>query len=82
VLGGAAAAAAWMLVFGLLGTSAGSYAWLTLVASMVAMITAIVLVRMGDRGAAVGVALATALGLAIATSVVIQRWATSGWPLW
>jgi hypothetical protein len=79
---GAAMGATWLLVFGLLATSAGAYVWLTLVASIVAWICAIVLVRLGDRGAAVGVVLSTGLGLAIAAIVVIQRWATSGWPLW
>ena len=75
-------AAAWLLAFGLLATSVGAYVWLTLVASLAASTCAVVLALRGDRGAAVGVALMTALGLAIATVVVIQRWATSGWPLW
>jgi hypothetical protein len=75
-------ASAWLLAFGLLSTSAGAYVWLTLVASIVAGICATVLALAGDRGAAVGVALVTGLGLAIASAVVIQRWATSGWPLW
>jgi hypothetical protein len=79
---GASMAAAWLLVAGLLATSAGAYVWLTVVASIVAWVCAVVLVQRGDRGAAAGVALATGLGLAIAAIVVIQRWTTSGWPLW
>jgi hypothetical protein len=79
---GAAIAAAWLFAFGLLASSATSFIWLTFGASVVAWVVAAVLTVIGDRGAAVGVALATALGMAIATAVLIERWATSGWPLW
>jgi hypothetical protein len=79
---GAAMAAAWLFAFGLLATSAPAFIWLTLAASVVAWAVAVVLVQAGDRGAAVGVALATALGMAVATAVLVERWATSGWPLW
>jgi hypothetical protein len=75
-------AGAWLLVFGVLATSAGGYVWLTVAASVVALACAVVLALWGDRGAAAGVALVTGLGLAVAAIVVIQRWATSGWPLW
>lgn len=79
---GAAVAAVWLFAFGLLATSASAFIWLTLVASLVAWAVAVVLVVAGDRGAAAGISLATALGMAIATAVLIERWVTSGWPLW
>jgi hypothetical protein len=82
VLVGAAVAAAWLLLFGLLGSSAGGYVWMTLLASVVGWIVALVLARYGDRGVAVGVAISTGIGVAIAFALVIARWATSGWPLW
>ena len=75
-------AAAWLLLFGLLATSPGSYAWLTLSAAIVAWLAALALVRLGDRGGAAGAAMATGLGLSIAAGVVLARWAISGWPLW
>ncbi len=82
VLVGAGAAVLWLVLFGLLGRSAQSYVWLTILASMAAGLAAIALARFGDRGVAVGVAVATSLGLGIAIALVIQRWATTGWPLW
>jgi hypothetical protein len=82
VLAGAGIAALWLLLIGLLARSTGGYVWLTIVASIAAWICALLLARIGDRGAAVGVAIATGLGLAIAVGLVIQRWATTGWPLW
>jgi hypothetical protein len=72
----------WLLVFGLLASSTASYAWLTLAASLVAWGCGFVLMRFGDRGAAVGVALATGIGLAIAGGVVLENWIVEGWPLW
>jgi hypothetical protein len=82
VLGGSGAAAAWLLLFGLLATSARGYVWLTLFASGAAAGAAFVLARVGDRGVAVGVAITTGLGLGIAVAVAFQRWMTTGWPLW
>jgi hypothetical protein len=82
VLAGAGVTAIWLLLFGLLGRSAQSYVWLTIVASLAAWAAAFALARVGDRGVAVGVALATSLGLGIAMALAIQRWATTGWPLW
>ena len=81
-LAGAGVAAAWLLLVGLLATSARGYVWLTLVASVAAWLGALALARYGDRGVAAGVALSTALGLSIAGVLVIERWATTGWPLW
>jgi hypothetical protein len=82
LMAGAGIGAVWLFAFGLLATSARGYIWITLVAVLVAWGASLLLVQFGDRGAAVGVALVTSLGLAIATAVLIQRWATSGWPLW
>ena len=75
-------AAGWLLLIGLLASSARMYAWLTIGASAVAGVVAGLLARAGDRGVAVGVAVSTGFGLAIAMSVVVQRWIVTGWPLW
>ncbi|NJC72813.1 hypothetical protein HC031_24275 [Planosporangium thailandense] len=72
----------WMMLFGLLASNAGGYAWITILAGLAAWLVALVLVRMGDRGAAVGIAVSVAVGLAIATIVVAVRWAAGDWLLW
>lgn len=83
VASGGAAAATWLLLFGLLGTGVGSYAWWTLVAGGLAWLTALALVRYGDRGVATGIAIVTAGGWSIAAAIVAVRWAATGdWPLW
>lgn len=79
---GVGSAALWLLLVGLLATSAAAYIWLTLVASAAAWLGAAVLIRFGDRGVAVGVGLATSVGVSAAVVLVIQQWITSGWPLW
>jgi hypothetical protein len=79
---GAGSAALWMLLFGLLATTARSYAWLSFGAGAAAWVTALVLSRFGDRGVAVGVALGSAVGVAIAGIVVTVRWAGGHWLLW
>jgi hypothetical protein len=79
---GAGVAAVWLLLFGLFAASVRGYAWLTIFAATLAWLVAIGLVRLGDRGAATGVAISAGLGLAAAWVVVIIRWATTGWPLW
>jgi len=87
VRGGRVAAAAgvtvlWMGLVGLLAGTVPAYGWFTIVAALVAWGAAVVLVRYGDRGAAVGTAIVASLGLAVATLVVIARWAGGDWPLW
>jgi hypothetical protein len=72
----------WMLLFGLLAQSARAYAWTTIVAGLLALGAALLLARMGDRGAAVGLAVSTALGVAVAAVVVIIRWVAGDWLLW
>lgn len=80
---GGAGAAAWLLLFGLLGRSVPEYAWWTVVAGALAWLVALLLVRFGDRGVAVGTAIVTGGGWSVAAAVVAVRWATSGdWPLW
>ena len=79
---GAGSAALWMLLFGLLATTARSYAWLSFGAGAAAWASALVLSRFGDRGVAVGVALGSAVGVAIAGIVVTVRWAGGHWLLW
>ena len=82
LLAGAGVAAAWLLLIGLMATSARSYIWFTLAAAIVAWACAMVLMRFGDRGVAAGVALSTSVGVAVAAGLVVQQWATTGWPLW
>jgi hypothetical protein len=82
VLAGVGLGAVWLLVFGLLSTSAVSYLWLTLLACAIAWLAAGILIRYGDRGVAVGLSLSAGLGLAIVSVLVLQRWSTTGWPLW
>jgi bacteriorhodopsin len=82
VMAGAGVAAGWLLLIGLLASSARMYAWFTIGAAAVAGVVAGLLARSGDRGVAVGVAISTGFGLAIAMSVVVQRWIVTGWPLW
>jgi hypothetical protein len=80
---GAVTATVWLLLFGLLGRDVTGYAWWTILAGALAWLAALVLVRLGDRGVAAGVAIVTAGGWSIAAAVVAVRWATSGdWPLW
>ncbi|MGC9669101.1 hypothetical protein ACNTMW_21410 [Planosporangium sp. 12N6] len=79
---GMVAGGLWMMLFGLLGSDAGGYAWISIAAGLVAWVVAAVLARMGDRGAAVGLAVSTAVGLAIAMIVVAVRWAAGDWVLW
>ncbi|WP_238016358.1 hypothetical protein KZZ52_57930 [Dactylosporangium sp. AC04546] len=82
VTAGAAVGAAWMLLFGLLAGSARGYIWLTLIAGILAWGASAVLARFGDRGVAVGVAMASGVAVAIAGIVVGYRMAGGDWVLW
>lgn len=83
VFAGMAATTGWLVLFGSLGNDLGSYAWWTLGAALVAWAVSAVLTFVGDRGVAVGVAVAAGLGLSLAAAMVAYRWtATLDWPLW
>jgi hypothetical protein len=79
---GTGSGALWMLLFGLLASTTRGYVWLTFGSGLAAWLTAVVLARLGDRGAAVGVALSTGVGVAIAGMVVVVQWASGHWLLW
>ncbi|HET8640586.1 MAG TPA: hypothetical protein VFM37_01545 [Pseudonocardiaceae bacterium] len=83
VAAGLSTGALWMLLFGLLATSVRSYGWWTLAAGAAAWVMALVLVRYGDRGVAVGVAVAVGIGWVVAGAVLVAAWAArADWPLW
>jgi hypothetical protein len=83
IVAGAAGAAAWLLLFGLLGQSLVGYLWWTIAAGVASWAVALVLAVAGDRGVAVGIAMVTAVGWAIAATALSVRWASTGdWPLW
>jgi hypothetical protein len=83
VFAGLGAALVWFALFGALGRDLLSYAWWTIAAAISAWAVATMLALLGDRGVAVGVAVASALGLSTATGFVAARWiTTSDWPLW
>ena len=83
VLAGFGAAAVWFALFGGLARDLVAYAWWTIVAAVMAWIVTAVLSFLGDRGVAVGVALASGVGLSIAMAFVGARWiSTQDWPLW
>ncbi|WP_239153774.1 hypothetical protein [Virgisporangium aliadipatigenens] len=72
----------WMAIFGLLGSSARSYAWWTIIAAVLAWPVLAVLTKFGDRGVAVGAAIATGFGLGVAGFLVAMRWSDGQWLLW
>ncbi|MFC7530331.1 hypothetical protein [Actinoplanes sp. GCM10030250] len=83
VLSGLGATTLWFVLFGSLGSDLTSYAWWTILAAAVAWLVAVVLSLVGDRGVAVGVAVASGVGLSIALTFVALRWmSTYDWPLW
>jgi hypothetical protein len=79
---GVLAGALWMGLFALMATSARGYAWWTIIASAMAWPVMVVLLRFGDRGVAVGAAISTGIGLAVAGFVVATRWIGGDWILW
>jgi hypothetical protein len=83
LLAGLGSTVLWLALFGGLAHNLASYAWWTVFAAVVAWAVAGVLSLFGDRGVAVGIALAAGLGLSIAMAFVAARWITSyDWPLW
>ncbi len=79
---GGAAALAWQILVALFATSLRGLFWRLILAVAVAWVVAWLLVRFGDRGAAVGVAITAAVGGSVAAVLVAVRWFTVGWPLW
>jgi hypothetical protein len=82
VSAGVVGGALWMMLFGLLASTARQYVWTTVVAGVLAWATSLVLGRYGDRGVAVGVALAAGFGVAVAIGVVVARWMGGVWLPW
>jgi hypothetical protein len=83
VLGGLAAGSGWLLLFTLLGDDLPGRVWWAVATGGAAWLVAVGLARHGDRGAAVGVALATGAGWTVAGGLVALSWALTGdWPLW
>jgi hypothetical protein len=83
VFAGLGSAILWFVLFGTLGRDLASYAWWTIVAGVTAWAVALVLSIFGNRGVAVGIALASGFGLSIAMGLVAERWITTeNWPLW
>jgi len=83
VVSGLAATALWFVLFGSLGSDLGSYAWWTIGAAVVAWAVSLVLAVLGDRGVAVGVAVASGIAVSIASLFVTLWWYnTLDWPLW
>ncbi|QSB17020.1 hypothetical protein JQS43_00215 [Natronosporangium hydrolyticum] len=83
VLAGIGAAGAWLVLFTLLGTDLPSHIWWLLTGGGLAWAGALGLARFGDRGVAVGVAVATAFAWATGAGIVTLYWiVTADWPLW
>jgi hypothetical protein len=83
VLAGLAAGAGWLLLFSSLGSDLASQVWWAVASGGAAWLGALGLARYGDRGAAVGVTLATGAGWTVAGGAVALSWASTGdWPLW
>jgi hypothetical protein len=83
VLAGVAGGGAWMVLFTLLGGDLRGQVWWTVAAGVAAWSAALLLARMGDRGVAVGVAVAVGIGWVAAAGAVTLYWSVTGdWPLW
>lgn len=83
VLAGLGAGLVWLALFGSLAGDLLSYAWWTVGAAVSAWLVALALARIGDRGVAVGVALAAGFGLSVSMAFVVHRWVTTyDWPMW
>jgi hypothetical protein len=83
LLAGLGSGVLWFALFGSLGRDLTTYAWWTIVAGITAWLVALVLSLFGDRGVAVGLALAGGFGLSMAMAFVGARWITTyDWPLW
>jgi hypothetical protein len=82
VLCGAVGAGVWLLAFGLQSVTLRGYLSWTGVGGGLAWLAALVLVRSGDRGVAVGIAAAVAVAWSIAGVSVLAEWFRLGvWPV-
>ncbi len=79
---GGAAGTLWMALIGLLATTARQYVWWTIVAGLIAWVSALALARWGLRGVAAGVALTSGLAVSIAGVIVTLHWIGGYWLLW
>jgi hypothetical protein len=79
---GALFGAMWMLLFALLASGVRGYLWLSLSAGVAVAVASVVLVKFGDRGVAVGAAIASAFGVSVAMLVLILRAYAGEWLLW
>src|SRR5687768_4669031 len=70
VLAGLIGAGVWLLAFGQIASDLAGYAWWTVVAGISGWMASIVLARFGDRGVAVGIALAVAIGWSTTTVAI------------
>jgi hypothetical protein len=81
VIIGAATTLAWQILVALFATSVRGLLGLLILETLIAAAVAGLLLRFGDRGAAVGVGMAAAVSGCLATVVAAIRWLTIGWPL-
>lgn len=82
VVVGAGLSTVWQFLLTGFADSVRDLFWRLVIAVLVALGVALVLARFGNRGAAVGVSGAAAVGGCIAAILVTVRWVTVGWPLW
>ena len=82
VLVAASLGLAWQVLLTLSATSLRGAFWLNVFGVGVGWAVAGLLLRLGDRGAAAGVAIAGAVGGSFAAILVAARWFSVGWPLW
>jgi hypothetical protein len=72
----------WYLLFGFAWGSAPGYAWLSIVAGVLASLVSVLFAVRGDRGVAVGIALVSGFSLAAVGMVLIVYWINGNWLLW
>jgi hypothetical protein len=82
VAAGALVASLWMLLFALMSSGIRGYLWLSLSAGVSVAVAAAVLAKFGDRGVAVGAAVAASFGISVAMLVLIFRAFAGEWSLW
>src|SRR6185437_9119178 len=82
VWAGAGVGSLWMLLFGLQAGTVRTYAWITIFAAAIALGVAGLLARFGDRGVAVGVAIASGIGLSVAGLFGMFQAFSGHWILW